>query len=154
MIKDGFATHECLEILQVCFQNNIILCRLSSHTSHKLQPLDVAGFGSLKTAYRGQVEQLYRGGAGTVGKQQFTLLYTRARGVAFTNATLKLLGRRPALHPLNPDSVLNDIHRPQTELDQADTHQSQMILPSTIDVQQTPVTSDGSHWTALQHYGA
>ena len=43
LISDGFGTHETLEILEYCFENNIILCRLPSHTSHKLQPCDVAG---------------------------------------------------------------------------------------------------------------
>jgi DDE superfamily endonuclease len=67
-----FGTHESLELMRYYFENNIILCRLPSHTSHKLQPCDVGVFGPLKTAYREQVEQLYRGGANTVGKQHFT----------------------------------------------------------------------------------
>jgi hypothetical protein len=56
LLCDGFGTHETLEILEFCFENNIILCRLPSHTSHKLQPCDVAVFAPLKAAYR--VEQL------------------------------------------------------------------------------------------------
>jgi hypothetical protein len=52
LIYDGFGTHETLEILEYCFENNIILCRLPSHTSHKLQPCDVAVFAPLKAAYR------------------------------------------------------------------------------------------------------
>ena len=52
LILDGSGTHETLEILEYCFANNIILCRLPSHTSHKTQPCDVAVFRPLKTAYR------------------------------------------------------------------------------------------------------
>ena len=52
LISDGFSTHESLEILKFCYENNIILCRLPSHTSHKLQLCDVGIFGLLKTAYR------------------------------------------------------------------------------------------------------
>ena len=52
LICDGFGTHESLEMLEHCFENNIILCRLPSHTSHKLQPCDVAVFAPLKAAYR------------------------------------------------------------------------------------------------------
>ena len=52
LISDGFGTHETLEILKYCFENNIILCRLPSHTSHKLQPCDISVFGPLKAAYR------------------------------------------------------------------------------------------------------
>ena len=34
--RDSFGTYEMLEILEYCFENNIILCRLPSHTFHKL----------------------------------------------------------------------------------------------------------------------
>jgi hypothetical protein len=68
LIYDGFGTHETLEILEFCLSNNIILCRLPSHISHKLQLTDVSTFSPLKTAYREQVERLERGGVDTVGK--------------------------------------------------------------------------------------
>ncbi|KAM0714593.1 hypothetical protein Q7P37_009889 [Cladosporium fusiforme] len=84
LINDGFETHESLEVLTFCFENNIILCRLPSHTSHKLQPCDVSVFGPLKDAYREQVEQLQRRGANTVNKEHFILLYSQAREAAVT----------------------------------------------------------------------
>lgn len=52
LICDDFGTHETLEVLEHCFANNIILCRLPSPTSHKLQLCDVAVLAPLKTAYR------------------------------------------------------------------------------------------------------
>jgi len=58
LICDGFGTHETLEILEFCFENNITMCRIPSHTSHKLQPCDIGVFGPLKAAYRDQVERL------------------------------------------------------------------------------------------------
>jgi hypothetical protein len=36
LIFDGFGIYETLEILEYCFVNNIILCRILSYTSHKL----------------------------------------------------------------------------------------------------------------------
>jgi len=60
LICDGFETHETLEVLEFCFENRIILCRLPSHTSHKLQPCDASVFGPLKAAYRDEVERLER----------------------------------------------------------------------------------------------
>ncbi|TKA24784.1 hypothetical protein B0A54_17548 [Friedmanniomyces endolithicus] len=83
LICDGFGTHETLEILEFCFANNIILCRLPSHTSHKLQPCDVSVFGPLKAAYRDQVERLERGGVGTIGKEHFIYLYNPARRITY-----------------------------------------------------------------------
>src|ERR1700710_2948410 len=84
LICDGFGTHETLEILEFCFEHNIILCRLPSHTSHKLQPCDVAVFASLKAAYRDEIDRLERGGVNTIGKQHFTSLFSPARKIAFT----------------------------------------------------------------------
>jgi DDE superfamily endonuclease len=112
LISDGFGTHESLEILKFCYGNNIILCRLPSHTSHKLQSCDVGIFGPLKTAYREQVEQLYREGANSIGKQHFTLLYSRARVVAITPKNIKSSWLKSGLFPFNPDRVLREIQKP------------------------------------------
>jgi hypothetical protein len=56
LICDGFGSHETLEILEFCFENNILLCRILSHTSHKLQPCNVGVFAPPKAAYRDQAE--------------------------------------------------------------------------------------------------
>lgn len=89
LISDGFVPHESVEVMTFCFESNIVLCRLPSHTSHKLQPCDVGCFAPLKVAYREQVEQLLRGGANTIGKQHFTLLYDRARKVAMSSRNVR-----------------------------------------------------------------
>jgi hypothetical protein len=84
---DGFGTHETFEIQEFCIANDIHLCRIPSYTSHKLQPCDISIFGPLKAAYRDQVDRLERGGVGTVGKEHFTMLYSRARNSALTDRT-------------------------------------------------------------------
>lgn len=76
--KDGFGTYESLE-LTFYYENNIMLCRLPLYTSHKLHPCDVGVFGPFKTAYRDQVEKLYRGGADTIGKGHVMQPYDEAR---------------------------------------------------------------------------
>lgn len=83
-----FGTHKTCEILEFCFENNIVLCRMPSHTSYKLQPYDVAAFSPLKVAYRDQVEQMDRGGVGTIGKQHFTYLYKPVRETALTKRNI------------------------------------------------------------------
>lgn len=88
LIWDGFGTHQTLEILEFWFENDIILCRLPSHTSHKLQPCDVAVFSPLKAAYREQVERMERGGVNTIGKQHSTYLYSPARERTLTKNIL------------------------------------------------------------------
>jgi hypothetical protein len=79
LICNSFGTHETLKILELCLTNNIILCCLSSHTSHKLQICDVSPFAPLKTAYREQVERLNQRGVSIGGKERFTYLYSPTR---------------------------------------------------------------------------
>ncbi|KAF1817720.1 DDE-domain-containing protein [Dissoconium aciculare CBS 342.82] len=97
LICDGFGTHETLDILEFALQHQIILCRLSSHSSHKLQPCDISIFGPLKAAYRDQVERLERGGVGTIGKEHFAKLYCHAP--------------KAGLFPFCPERVLRDLPR-------------------------------------------
>jgi hypothetical protein len=119
LICDGFGTHEKLEILVHCLTNNIKLCRLPSHTSHKLQPCDIAVFAPLKTAYRDNAERLERGGVNTIGKQHFTSLYSPAREAAFTKRNILAGWSKGGLFPFNPQRVLRDIEKPYAELREA-----------------------------------
>ena len=115
LITNGFGPYDSLEVMTFCFENNITLCRLPSHTSHKLQPCNVGVFGPLKAAYREQVEHLFRGGAETVGRQHFTLLYNRARECALTERNICSSWSRAGLYPLNPDRVLREMPLPALE---------------------------------------
>jgi hypothetical protein len=143
LINDGFGTHESLEILKFCSENNITLCRLPSHTSHKLQPCDVGVFGPLKAAYREEVEKLYRGGSDTIGKQHFTLLYDRARQKAFSQRNILAGWSKAGLRPFNPQRVLSEVQKPivnsvSTVLT-INNPNHDMTLP---ELPNTPVTAD------------
>ena len=116
LICDGFGTHETLKILEHCFENNIILCRLPSHTSHKLQPCDIAVFAPLKEAYHEQVDRLERGGVNTIGKEHFTSLHSPARKTAFTPKNIKAGFAASGLVPFNLERVLRDIPKPPAAL--------------------------------------
>jgi hypothetical protein len=115
LVCDGFGTHETLEILEFCFENNILLYRLPSHTSHKLQPCDVATFAPLKAAYRDQVDRLEQGGVNTIGKEHFTSLYSPARERAFTPKNIKAGFAASGLFPFNPDRVRRSMPDPLAE---------------------------------------
>lgn len=132
--------------MKFCFENNIILCRLPSHTSHHLQPCDVGIFSHLKTAYREQVENLYCRGANTVGKQYFTYLYSRARGIAINPRNIKSGWSNAGLYPFNLESVLKNLQKPQREdPDHQETavHTVVNVGCSPLDhVPQTPVTAE------------
>jgi hypothetical protein len=148
LICDGFGTHETLEVLEFCLGNNIILCRLPSHTSHKLQPCDVAVFAALKAAYRDEVERLERGGVNAIGKEHFTSLYSRARTKAFTQRNIRSGFSACGLFPFNPDRVLQSMPKPPPELTLIDTNEVEAVTNPQDTVQSpttpvTPVTTQG-----------
>jgi hypothetical protein len=116
LICDGFGTHESLEILEFCLENNIKLCRLPSYTSHKLQPCDVGVFAPLKAAHRERVDRLFQGGTNTVDKEHFTSLYSFAREKAFSKRNITSAWAACGLFPDNPDRVLRNTPKPSTQL--------------------------------------
>jgi hypothetical protein len=109
LICDSFGMHKTLEILEFCFKNNILLCCLLSHISHKLQPCDVALFALLKTAYCDQVDRLEQGGVNTISKEHFISLYSPAREIVFTPKNIKAGFAASSLFLFNPDRVLRSM---------------------------------------------
>jgi hypothetical protein len=101
-------SHPCHKY-EFCFENNIILCKLPSHTSHKTQPCDVSVFGPLKTAYRDEVERRYRGGLTNVNKEHFTAIWSRAREAGITTKNILAGWAKTGLFPFNPSRILRDI---------------------------------------------
>ena len=144
LISDGFGTHETLEVLEFCFENNITLCRLPSHTTHKLQPCDVGVFAPLKDAYRDEVERLYRGGVNTIGKEHFTSVYHSAREKAFTKRNITSAWAACGLFPLNANRVLRKTPKPASHstVQGANERANEMEagLYQQDEVPQTPVT--------------
>lgn len=140
LICDGFGTHETLEILEFYLENNIILCRLPSHTSHKLQPCDVGPFAPLKTAYRDQVERLNRGGVDIVGKEHFTSLYKPARERALTKRNIQAGWAATGLFPFNPERVLRDTPKRPAQLTVLRADGVAVVPYAQDEVPQTPVT--------------
>ena len=109
-----------IEILEFCFENKILLCRLPSHTSHKLQPCDVGVFAPLKAAYRDEVERLFRGGENTVSKEHFTLLYSPARDRAFSKRNITSAWAATGLFPLDRDRVQRHTPKPLAQVTMPD----------------------------------
>jgi hypothetical protein len=130
LIVDGFNTHASEAITKFCFENNIILCRQPSHATHKTQPCDVGVFSPLKTAYREQVDMLYRGGAETVNKAHFTMLYSRARDAAMTSRNIRSGWSKAGLSPFNPRKVLDDMQ-------ETPDSPAPAVAPATIPFQQS-----------------
>ena len=140
LIYNSFGTHQILEILKFCFKNNIILYRLPSHTSYKLQPYDVVVIASLKVAYHEQVDQLERGGVNKISKQHFTSLFSPAREKAFTLKNIKAGLAVNSLFLFNLDKVLRSILKPPADLNILKANEVNVRSCPQDTVLQTPVT--------------
>jgi hypothetical protein len=147
LICDGFGTHETLEVLEFSLANNIILRRLSSYTSLKLQLCDVGLFAPLKTAYRDEVDRLNRGGIDAVGKEHFTYLYSPARDRASTKRNIRAGWAATGLLPFNPERVLRDMPKLPVDItvptadDVAGTCSQDEVLHTPVTLV-TPVTAE------------
>jgi hypothetical protein len=123
-----------------CFDNNIILCRLPSHTSHKLQPCNFGVFAPLKAKYRERAERLWQAGTNKVGLEHFTSLYNPARQNAFTKRNITATWAAYGLFPFNPKRVLRHTPKPLAQPTLPNGNIQGGPGPQDDEVLRTPVT--------------
>jgi hypothetical protein len=112
LILDGHSSHATPEFDTFCTENNIITECLPPHTSHILQPLDIACFSPLKTAYSHLVQDLARRAIFHVDKADFLTMYHQARTTALTEQNIQSAFRGTGLIPWNPSYVLDQLPNP------------------------------------------
>lgn len=57
LIVDNHSTHCTLQAFNFCKRHGILMLTIPPHTSHRLQPLDVTFYKSLKTAYNSECDK-------------------------------------------------------------------------------------------------
>lgn len=101
LVVDGHGSHETTQFMWLCFQHNIRLLFLPPHTSHVLQPLDLAVFSSLKAAYRKELNTLVNLTDSTaIGKRGFLDCYRRARLAGLTSQNIRSGWKATGLWPV------------------------------------------------------
>ena len=109
LILDGHGSHATEDFMWECFNCHIQLLYLPAHTSHILQPLDLAIFGPLKSAYRKHAGRLYmQTDTSGFGKSGFLLCFAKARNEGITSQNIKAGWRAAGLWPLNPRKPLRN----------------------------------------------
>jgi hypothetical protein len=126
--------------MEFCSGNHIILCRMPSHTSHKLQPCDVGVFAPLKSAYRDEAERLCREGGNIIGKEHFTTLYSSSRDKASSKGNITRAWAASGLFPLNRNRVLRHISKPSAQMTMPGLHEVSTRSRGMDQVPQTPTT--------------
>lgn len=111
LIGDNLSSHLSAEVIQKCEENEIAFCFLPPNSTHKLQPLDVAFFRPLKTAWRRILlsrKRACRNKASSFAKDTFPLLLSKLHKDISINAAnnLKAGFLKCGLSPLNKEKVL------------------------------------------------
>jgi hypothetical protein len=80
LILDGHESHLTMDFIEYCDQNKILLAVYPSYSTHTLQPLDVAIFKPLSTAYSNEISAFIERSQGltSMSKGDFFPLFYRA----------------------------------------------------------------------------
>jgi hypothetical protein len=106
LIIDGHESHCSVEFQDRCKEKNIILLCMPAHSSHLLQPLDVACFSPLKRKYGDVVSGLARNRTSYISKETFLPAFKTAFEQSFIEENIKAGFRGAGLVPHNPEAVL------------------------------------------------
>jgi hypothetical protein len=105
LIMDGHSSHtKNLPLIDKARENNVILLALPSHCTHRLQPLDVSFFKSLKSYYNKEVQSWLRRHPGrAVTEYQIAELFSTAYGYAASVGNCVSGFRKCGIIPFKPD---------------------------------------------------
>ena len=109
LIIDGHESHCSLAFQDYCKENKIIALCMPSHSSHLLQPLDVACFAPLKRSYGDGISALARNYIYYISKETFLLAFKAAYEQTFTKENACAGFRGAGLVLFNPDAVLSKL---------------------------------------------
>ncbi|QSS55024.1 hypothetical protein I7I53_02781 [Histoplasma capsulatum var. duboisii H88] len=116
LILDDHSSHINMKFINYADQNQILLAVLPPHSTHHLQPLDLAIFGPLAKAYSNELNENIRTGLGLIRttKRDFWRLFKKAWETAVTPANIEIAFAAADISPFNPEHVLAKILRPKT----------------------------------------
>jgi hypothetical protein len=98
-----------MRFIKYCDKNRILLAIFPAHSTHTLQPLDVAIFGPLSTNYTKQLRAFINDSQGLtrLTKRDFFRLFWPTWEATFTTENILKAFRTTGLYPFNPDYVIH-----------------------------------------------
>lgn len=105
LIMDGHSSHtKNLTLIETAKAQNVVLISLPSHSTHRLQPLDVSFFKSLKYYYNQEIQSWLRKHPGRpVTEYQIAELFSSAYGRAASISNALSGFRESGIIPFNPN---------------------------------------------------
>ena len=134
LILDGHTSHLTIDLIDLARQNNVILFCLPPHTTHLLQPLDVAIFKSLKAYFSALVRSVKLITLGTekvlnINRRNFTAIFREAFEKSMDITAITNGFRRCGIYPFSPDAI--DWSKVRSTVIVPSTPSSSNILPET-----------------------
>ena len=106
LIYDGHASHKNPETIRWAREKGIILFILPAHSSHLLQPLDVAVFGPMKKHYYNECSKyLFNHMGRIITKYEICALASTAYLKAFSPLTIQSGFRKSGIYPFQKNSI-------------------------------------------------
>ncbi|EEA22190.1 pogo transposable element, putative [Talaromyces marneffei ATCC 18224] len=108
LILDGHGSHVTMRFIEYCDKNRILLAIFPAHSTHTLQPPDVAIFSPLSTAYTEQLRRFINDCQGftRLTKRDFFRLFWASWEATFTSENILSAFKHTGLCPFNPDLVI------------------------------------------------
>ena len=110
LIQDGHASLTSIEVIELARSSNIHLLCLPSHTTHILQPLDVAVFKSLKSHYWKECRRYLAAHPGRVITTEVIAAFLgKAWLLSVTPVNVMAGFKKSGSYPLNPPLWLSGL---------------------------------------------
>lgn len=113
LIYDGHSTHISIKIIEMALAEQIVILKLPPHSSHLLQPLDIAVFRSLKIAWDAKLVAWQRRNPGVkIPKKQFSELI----GQVWADASSEIIRngfQKAGIFPYNNSIIPEEAYDPE-----------------------------------------
>ena len=128
LICSGHSSHYNLEAVDLAKKNDGILFTLVPHTTHEMQPLDIAVYAPLKTHWQDVCHRYLQSHPGTViTKYQFSKLFSEAWLKTMFPGNIINGFKCCGIYPFNPKAVLD--HDPCCASSRADSSSQIITTP-------------------------
>ena len=150
LFVDGHKSHVNLDVIDMARNNDVILFCLPPHTTHALQPLDVAVFKSFKNHFSKAVKALsFAKKNFVVSKRDFARVVKDPFEQAFSIPNVKAGFRKSGIFPFNRNVVDQSKMLPSTLHDLSDASSSSQTEPCRSSNEPSPSSSRRSMTPAL-----
>ena len=117
LLQDGHSSHLSLRLVEKAIENEVVLVCLPPHTTHVLQPLDVAVYRSLKASFSCLVNSAKLLNSNIwISKAKFTGVFKLAFEESFTMRSIIEGFRKCGIYPLNPDAIDKSFITPSQQI--------------------------------------